>query len=109
MDKVEVVDAIMFHHLKNLKEEMKVEAPKKLKKMSQKDLRKFQSYCEMTLAECRMGFRLDYYMLDCRANLKKRYKNDLVCRACVPGVEAEREAGVGAGPGVGPGQEGAGR
>ena len=59
VDKMEVVDAIMFHHLKELKEDMKV--PKKLKEMSKKYLRKCQSYCEMSLAECRMGFRLDCY------------------------------------------------
>ena len=98
VDKTEVAEAIVFNHMKVLKEEMEVKAPKKLKKLREKDFRKCQPYCELTLSECRMGFRLDCYMLDCRSNMKKRYKNDLICRACDPGPGA---AGVGVGTEVG--------
>ena len=37
-----------------------------------------------SVEECRMGFRLQTKMLDCRYNMPSRYKRDLACRACPP-------------------------
>ena len=52
--------------------------------MSRADMRKAQEYVGWSVAECRMGFRLQTRMFDCRWNMPSRYKRDLACRACPP-------------------------
>ena len=79
---VEVKEAIFYHHLTELKKEM--EGYKKLDKMRSRDLRVRPEYSSLGLAACRMGFRLDCLMFDCRGNMPRRYRNDLRCRACTP-------------------------
>jgi hypothetical protein len=56
----------------------------KLEEIKRKDLRKPQEYRTFGLEDCRMAFRLDCRMVECRANMKTRYKNDIRCRACAP-------------------------
>ena len=57
------------------------QAPKKVKDISQKDLRKCQDYCHLNLEDCRMAFRLDYRMFDCRA-----YEKEVQQRPQMPGL-----------------------
>ena len=57
---------------------------KKLKIMSQTDMTSRRVYSAWSLEECRMAFRLECFMLDCRVNMPTRYRKDLKCRACHP-------------------------
>ena len=66
-----------------------------LKELAMCDLRQPQSYLDWSVEECRMAFRLQTRMLDCRANMPTKYKRDMICRACRPdpatGMEGEEE------------------
>ena len=75
-------EAIRLNHLVALKAEMVDK--KKLEALYKTDLRKEQEYVSWSLEECRMAFRLQNLMFDCRANMPTRYKRDLTCRACRP-------------------------
>jgi hypothetical protein len=80
--KEEVKEAIRLNHLVALKAEMADK--KKLEALYKTDLRKEQEYVSWSLEECRMAFRLQNLMFDCRANMPTRYKRDLTCQACRP-------------------------
>ena len=80
VDKEEVKEAIKFSHLTQLKSDMSGKV--KLEELSRADMRKAQEYVGWSVEECRMGFRLQTKMLDCRSNMPSRYKRDLACRAC---------------------------
>ena len=58
-------------------------------------MRKAQDYVAWNVEDCRMAFRLQTRMLDCRANMPTRYQRDLICRACRPdpttGLEGQDE------------------
>ena len=56
----------------------------KLEEMARTDLRKAQNHVTYSVEECRMAFRLQTRMFDCRGNMPTRYKGDLTCRACQP-------------------------
>ena len=85
----EVKECIKLNHLKQLKCDM--EGKKKLKDLTKCDTRKAQVYVQWTVDECRMGYRLQTKMFDCRANMPSRYKRDLVCRACWPDPASGQE------------------
>ena len=78
--KEEVKEAIRLDHLMKLKGEMS--GKKKLEELSRCDLRRAQDYVGWRVEECRMAFRLQNKMFDCRVNMPTRYKRDLACRAC---------------------------
>ena len=75
----EVKKCISVDHLKQLKVDMG--SQDKLKELSNFDTRVAQGW---KVEECRMAYRLQTNMFDCRANMPSRYKRDLKCRACRP-------------------------
>ena len=85
----EVKKVIKLDHLKHLKSDM--EGKKKLKELAQSDTRVPQEYVGWTVEECRMAYRLQTKMFDCRANMPSRYKRDLQCRACLPDPASGQE------------------
>jgi hypothetical protein len=93
VDTSEVKEAIQFQNVKNLQTEM--EGKLKLEELARSDMRKAQDYVAWNVEECRMAFRLQTRMLDCRANMPTRYQRDLICRACRPdpttGLEGQDE------------------
>ena len=93
VDKKTIKEAIFFHHLKDLKREMK--QFEKLDDISNGDFRKTQPYMkEFSLEFCRMGFRLRTKQFRCRVNMPKLYGGVLWCHSCSTGPED--------GPGGGP-------
>ena len=82
VSKEELKEAIQIHHLKALKDEMVGKV--KLQELSNTDMRKAQEYVDWGVEECRMAYRLQTQMFDCRANMPSRYRRDLECRACKP-------------------------
>ena len=80
--KEEVKEAIRLNHLSALKSEMA--GKKKQETLYNSDMRKEQEYVNWSLEDCRMAFRLQNRMLECRSNMPTRYKRDLTCRACRP-------------------------
>ena len=80
VEKEEVREAIQLSNLAKLKAEMKGKV--KLEQLARTDMRQVQEYVNWSVEECRMGFRLQTKMLDCRANMPSRYNRDLACRAC---------------------------
>ena len=100
MDKEAVKDAILIHHLQFLKTEMR---GKKLEVMARSDMRSRREYTKFNVEDCRMAFRLETYQFDCRANMPKKYGQDLRCRGCNPGLteqeqeqDCDQEQGTGA-------------
>ena len=63
--------------------------------MAKLDMRKAQEYTKWSVEECRMAYRLQTKMFNCRANMPCMYKRDLACRACTPdpatGLEGQDE------------------
>ena len=89
LDKEDVKDAILQHHLQFLKTEMR---GKKLEAMARSDMRNRQEYTKFNIEDCRMAFRLETYQFDCRANMPTKYGRDLRCRGCNPDLtEQEQE------------------
>ena len=82
VQKEQVKEAIQINHLMKLKEEMSEK--EKLADMVKLDLRKPQEYTSWNVEECRMAYRLQTKMFNCRANMPCRYKRDLAYRACGP-------------------------
>jgi hypothetical protein len=82
VSKEEVKEAIRLNHLSALKAEMA--GKKKLEALYNSDMRKEQEYVSWCLEECRMAFRLQNRMFECRSNMPTRYHRDLICRACRP-------------------------
>jgi hypothetical protein len=82
IEKEEIKEAIQISNLAKLKADMQGKV--KLEELSQTDVRQAQEYVNWSVEECRMGFRLQTKMLDCRSNMPRRYKRDLACRACPP-------------------------
>ena len=80
VDKEEVKKAIQLSSLTKLKADMQGKV--KLEQLARTDMRQVQEYVNWSVEECRMGFRLQTHMLDCRANMPSRYNRDLACRAC---------------------------
>ena len=68
--------------MKQLKVDMS--SKDKLKQLSRCDTRVALEYVGWRVEECRMAYRLQTNMFDCRANMPSRYKRDLKCRACRP-------------------------
>ena len=44
-----------------------------------------------SLQHCRVAFRLQTFMFNCRVNMKSSYGGDLTCRACSSGEEESQE------------------
>ena len=92
--KEEVKEAIRLDHLVKLK--LQMSAKKKLEELSRCDLRTAQEYVSWRVEDCRMAFRLQNKMFDCRMIMPARYKRDLACRACrgdpADGLEDEDES-----------------
>ena len=88
LDKEAIKIAIKVHHLQTLKENM---TGQKIQVMKQTDMRQRQPYTKLRVDKCRMAFRLEVYQFDCRANMPTRYKRDLCCRACGPGVGEQKK------------------
>ena len=82
VSKEEVKEAIRLNHLSALKAEMA--GKKKLEALYNSDMKKEQEYVSWCLEECRMAFRLQNRMFECRSNMPTRYHRDLICRACRP-------------------------
>ena len=79
-----VKEAVMYHHLKLLKEEYSME---KLKHLKDTDIRYMQGYMKRaSLEDARLEFRYRVGMLDNRANMGKRYKYKH-CPHCPAGRE----------------------
>ena len=86
VDKKEIQDAIFFHHLKDLNEEMKKFS--KLEDISNGDFRNIQSYMKHHSMEfSRMAFRLRTKMFRCRANMPKLFGDVLWCHSCSSGPD----------------------
>ena len=83
IEKEAVKEAILIHHHKHLKHEMK---GKKLEKMARTDMRRRREYTKFGVEDCRMAFRLETYQFDCRVNMPTKYGRDLRCRGCNPGL-----------------------
>ena len=93
VDKKRVKEAIFYHHMKDLKIEMK--KYEKLDDISDGDFRTTQSYMkDFCLEHCRMGFRLRTHQFRCRVNMPKLFGGVLWCHSCSSGPED--------GPGGGP-------
>ena len=73
---------IKLDHLKHLKCDMA--SKDKLEELAKCDTRVAQDYVNWTVDECRMAYRLQTKMFDCRANMPSRYRRDVSCRACWP-------------------------
>ena len=81
-----IKEAILFHHLKDLKREMK--RLEKLDDISKGDFRKTQSFMkEFSLEFCRMGFRLRTKQFICRVYMPKLFGGVLWCHSCSTGPE----------------------
>ena len=71
VSKEEVKEAIRLDHLAALKSEMA--GRKKLEALHNSDMRQEQEYVNWSLEECRMAFRLQNRMFDCRSNMTTKY------------------------------------
>ena len=72
LTRAEVKEAMLYHHLGGLKEELK--AKKKLDRISNADFRKMKSYMlKKSLADSRLEFKWRTSMLDCRACIPAKY------------------------------------
>ena len=85
-----VNEAIRINHHQHLKEDMR---GKKLEKMKTTDMRHRRNYTKLSVEECRMAFRLEVFQFECRANMPTKYRRDLRCRACGPGLGEQQEQG----------------
>ena len=94
LTRAEVKEAMLYHHLSGLKEEMK--ARKKLDRISNEDCRMMQQYMmKKSLEDSRLEFRWRTGMLDCRAWMPAKYGGVKACPHCPEGREAgEEESGV---------------
>ena len=88
IEKEAVKEAIRFHHLQYLKDEMK---GKKVEIMARSDMRNRRKYTRYGIEDCLMAFRLETFQFDCRANMPNRYGRDLRCRGCNPGLTGQGE------------------
>jgi hypothetical protein len=93
LDRKEVQDAILHHHLIGLKQEM--QGLSKLDRISRKECRYMQSYMlEKSLEDSRLQFRWRTCMLDCRAWMPGKYGGARACPHCPAGRESgEAETG----------------
>ena len=80
VEKEEIKEAIQLSNLAKLKSDMN--GKNKLEELCRSDVRQAQEYVGWRVEECRMGFRLQTRMFDCRVNMPSRYQRDLACRAC---------------------------
>ena len=78
VQKEEIKKAIKLSHLKYLKETMKGE---KLRRMKKSEMRERREYTELSVEVFRMAFRLETYQFDCRVNMPTRYRRDLTLPA----------------------------
>ena len=69
IDKEDVKDAILLHHLQFLKTEMR---GKKLEAMSRTDMRNRREYTKFNIENCCMAFRLERHQLDCWADMPSK-------------------------------------
>ena len=83
-----VKEAIRINHHQHLKEDMR---GKKLEKMKTTDMRHRRNYTKLSVEECRMAFRLEVFQFECRANMPTKYRRDLRCQACGPGLVEQQE------------------
>ena len=80
VQKSKIREAIQLSHLAKLRSDMAGKV--KLEELSRSDMRQAQEYVGWSVEECRMGFRLQTRMFNCRSNMPSRYRRDLTCRAC---------------------------
>ena len=74
---------IRYHHLKELKEELKEKD--KCAELVKKDIREPQQYLlNSSLAEARVAFRVQCGMLDIPRDMHGRYVGRMGCMACLP-------------------------
>ena len=83
----EVEEAVVLHHLKEIKEEM--EPLSKMAKIRTQDTRKMQLYMKQkSLENSRMEFIWETNMIDTRCNMKGKYKKDQYqCPHCWEGSQ----------------------
>ena len=89
VNKEDISEAIKANHLKILNTEMVGKV--KLEELARADTRRAQEYVEWGVEDCRMAYRLQTKMFDCRANMPAKYKRDLECRACRPNTTIGQE------------------
>ena len=71
----EIEEAVVLHHLKEIKEEMKPLS--KMDKIRNQDTRQMQSYMKQkSLENSRLEFIWETNMIDTRCNMKGKYKKD---------------------------------
>ena len=94
LNREEVKDAMLHHHLGGLKDEMKQR--KKLDRISNGDCRYMQNYMlRKSLEDSRLEFKFRTSMLDCRAWMPAKYGGVKACPHCPEGREdGEEESGV---------------
>ena len=85
LNRKEVVEAIEFHHMKEVKEQM--EPLKKMAKPKMKDTRSMQTYMKQkSLENSRLEFQWQTNMIDTRENMKGKYPKDRYeCPHCPEG------------------------
>ena len=82
VDKKEIKEAIILHHMVRMKEEMGGE---KLKELRMMDLRKPQAWLStLCMAEARMAARLQLSMLRCPGSMPGLFRGRMECVACAP-------------------------
>ena len=94
LNREQVKDAMLHHHLGVLKDEMKQR--KKLDRISDGDCRYMQNYMlRKSLEDSRLEFKFRTSMLDCRAWMPAKYGGVKACPHCPEGRESgEEESGV---------------
>ena len=87
LDRKEVQEAMLHHHLIDLKQEMK--GLTKLDRISNNECRYMQSYMlDKSLEDSRLEFRWRTCMLDCRAWMPGKYAGARACPHCPAGRES---------------------
>ena len=79
IEKEEVKEVIQLSNLTKFKADLQGQV--KLEQLARTDVRQVQEQVNWSVEECRMDFRLQTKMLDCRASMPSRYNRDLACRA----------------------------
>ena len=93
ISKQEIQEAIVTHHLKTLKEEMK--HLHKCDELIKTDMRTPQAYfSSKSLVKARIGFRIQTRMLDIPGNMPGKYQDKMVCEACLPWIIKHNQEGV---------------
>ena len=80
VQKSEIKEAIQLSNLAKLKSDMTRKI--KLEELCKSNVRQAHEYMGWGVEKCRIGFRLQTRMFDCRVNMPSRFQRDLAWRAC---------------------------